>query len=382
MNDVLLTVSGVIPTDINDQIARGERPEADYIAMAREFGADLVDYTLARGRNGRIGRFLEKLGGTNLLLAWDCFKKRDKYQIIFTDGEQIGLPLALFFKFVRRRPAHLMITHILSVGKKKRLIDLFRLQNQIDIFFVYASWQKQFIQSRWNVPAERVVFTPFMVDTEFFQPDKANEDRAVLPELSQIQCPIICAVGLEFRDYPTLMIAVEDLDIHVVIAAASPWSKRSDSTSGQSIPANVTVSRFSQYELRDVYAKSAFMVMPLFDNEFQAGVTALLEAMAMEKAVICSQTAGQTDVIIDYETGLYVPPENPIALRHEIIALLNQPHEAKRMGRNGRIHVEESMSLFHYVKRLNLHVRQALAKSVHSNQASQAIPKNNKTHHA
>jgi queuine/archaeosine tRNA-ribosyltransferase len=71
MNEVLLTVSGVIPPDIEEQIARGERPDPDYIAMAREFGADLVDYDLARRRNGRFGRLLEKIGGRNILLAWD-----------------------------------------------------------------------------------------------------------------------------------------------------------------------------------------------------------------------------------------------------------------------------------------------------------------------
>ena len=36
MNNVLLTVSGIIPTDIKDQIFRGERPEADYVAMVRQ----------------------------------------------------------------------------------------------------------------------------------------------------------------------------------------------------------------------------------------------------------------------------------------------------------------------------------------------------------
>jgi hypothetical protein len=71
MKDILLTVSGVIPAGIEDQIARGERPEADYLAMAQEFGADLVDYSIARECDGRFGGLLEKIGGPNLLLAWD-----------------------------------------------------------------------------------------------------------------------------------------------------------------------------------------------------------------------------------------------------------------------------------------------------------------------
>ena len=168
--------------------------------------------------------------------------------------------------------------------------------------------------------------------------------------------PIICAVGLEFRDYPTLLKAVEGLDVHVVIAAASPWSKRADTTADQQIPPNVTVQRFSQYELRDLYAMSEFLVMPLYNVSFQAGVTALLEGMAMAKAVICSHTPGQTDVVVEGETGLYVPPGDVPALRDAIQRLLRQPELAAQMGRNGRSRIERELSLACYVARFNVYV--------------------------
>ncbi len=363
MNAVLLTVSGVIPNDINDQIARGERPEADYIAMARVFGADLVDYSLARQRNGRFGKLLEKIGGANLLLAWDCFQQKKHYRVIFTDGEQVGLPLAMFLKFARKRPSHLMITHILSVKKKIRLIDSFHLTKQIDQFFVYASRQKQFIQNHWHIPSEKVIFTPFMVDANFFHPQKGGPGNELLQTLAQDPRPIICAVGLELRDYPTLLKAVAGLDVQIVIAAASPWSKRADSTAGQAIPPNVTVSRFTQYELRDLYALSRFMVMPLYETPFQAGVTAILEAMAMQKAVICSKTSGQTDILIDQETGLYVPPGDANALRLAIKAFLNDPIAVERMGKNGRYLIDQQMKLDRYADRLNQHIHLALQTS-------------------
>ncbi|MCP4427762.1 MAG: glycosyl transferase family 1, partial [Chloroflexi bacterium] len=99
MNDVLLTVSGIVDPDVEGQIARGERPLADYVAMARTFDADLLDYAAARRRAGWMGKLLEKIGGANLMLAWVCFKLRKRYRVIFTDGEQVGLPLAFFLKF-------------------------------------------------------------------------------------------------------------------------------------------------------------------------------------------------------------------------------------------------------------------------------------------
>ncbi len=355
MNPVLLTISGVIDPDVEGQIARGERPEADYIAMARDFGADLLDYDDARRRGGRFGQFLEKIGGKNVMMAWACFKLRNQYQLIFTDGEQIGLPFAFFLKFMNigKRPHHLMIVHILSVGKKMILLDWFRLQSHIDIFFAYATWQKKFIEERWNVPPDRSVFTPFMVDSDFFAPEQATNTL----ELSLPDQPIICSVGMEFRDYPTLIEAVRGLDVQIVIAAGSPWSKREDSTADQEIPDNVLVRRFTQFELRDLYAMSAFMVMPLYDVNFQAGITALLEAMSMSKAVICSRTPGQTDAVVEGETGIYVPPENAKALREEIVKLLDKPDEAERMGGNGRSRITTQMNLAHYVAGLNKFVQ-------------------------
>jgi glycosyltransferase involved in cell wall biosynthesis len=94
------------------------------------------------------------------------------------------------------------------------------------------------------------------------------------------------------------------------------------------------------------------MVMPLEDVKFQAGVTAILECLAMGKAVICSRVPGQTDVVVEGDNGRYVPPGDPSTLRTEISRLLSQPEEAARLGANGRKLVDSEMSLDLYAQRL------------------------------
>jgi glycosyltransferase involved in cell wall biosynthesis len=212
---------------------------------------------------------------------------------------------------------------------------------------------------RWSVPPERVALSPFMVDARFFALDQVPAPRGPRER------PLICAVGLEHRDYPTLLAAVRGLPVDLVIAAASPWSKRSDTTAGQEIPANVTVARFSQYDLRQLYADSSFLVMPLYNVAFQAGVTAILEAMSMSRAVICSRTPGQTDVIVEGETGLYVPPGDVPALRSAIEGLLARPADANagdggRLGQAGRRVIEQEMNLDLYVQRFAGYARALL----------------------
>lgn len=344
MNQVLLTVSGVINPEMAAQVAAGCRPRADYCEMAQAFGADLIDYTEARRSSGWLGKCIERVAGRNALLAWQCFKQRHAYKVIFTDGEQVGIPLALLLKLTRTTCVrHLMIVHVLSIKKKMLFFDLFRIQSHIDTFFVYSMWQKQFIEQRWQMTQGHVVFTPFMVDAAFFS----------LKHVTPRRRHMICSVGLEFRDYPTFIEAVRGLDVEVIIAAASPWSKRADSTAHQDLPPNVVVRRFSQFELRQLYADSLFVVMPLYDVEFQAGVTAILEAMAMERALICSRTAGQTDVVVEEETGIYVLPGKPALLRAAIQRLLDDPQAAERMGKAGRAKIDRELSLDCYVERLS-----------------------------
>ena len=345
-------MSGVVSSDLEQQIAEGARPRADYLAMADRFGADLLDYGEARRTSGWFGRVLEALGGPNLLLAWACYQRRDRYKVLCTDGEQVGIPYALMARlFGGQLPQHMMVAHILSVGKKTWFFDRFELAADIH-FLVYSTWQKRFIEERWSVPAERVSFTPFMVDASFFSADKVTPGASDLSRQLDDGRPLICAVGLERRDYPTLMKAVAGLDVHLVVAAGSPWSKQKDSTEGEAIPENVTVRRFSLHELRQLYADSRFLVMPLFDVNFQAGVTAMLEAMAMGKSMVCSRTPGQTDVVVEGETGLYVKPGDVGELQDAIQHLLDNPDTADSMGHNARRLIDDEMSLDRYVNRL------------------------------
>lgn len=350
---IVLTVSAVIAPNIYEQIASGNRPRADYLELARGFDADILDYTAARKIAGRVGAVLEKIGGPNLALAFACWKVRRRYRAIVTDGEQVGLPLATLLKLTPgARPRHLMIVHVLSERKKMVFLDWLGVQSAIDRFITYSRWQQLFIKDRWKLSGDRVLWTPFMVDEKFFAPNQIAPSSSVRPQ--------ICAVGLERRDYETLLEAVKDLDVHVVIAAASTWSKRAEGVRTQTIPGNVTVRKFTPYELRQLYADSSFMVMPLQEVKFQAGVTAILECLAMGKAVICSRVPGQTDVVVQGENGQYVPPGDPSILSTAIRRMLSLPEEAVRLGTNGRKLIESEMNLDLYVRRLTGFLQEAI----------------------
>ncbi|MCU1502856.1 MAG: hypothetical protein JWM12_2210 [Ilumatobacteraceae bacterium] len=346
---VLLTVSGRIPEGLPAAVASGARPRADYVELSASLGADLLARP-APERRSRLGQLLVRLVGEDVAMAWTSARRRRRYDVILTDGEQVGLPLAAMLSVLGRRRStkHVMIVHIMSVPKKARLFRLLRLGRGIDGFIVYASAQQQFITATLGVPAERVFLTPFMVDSAFFSPARAHTD----PTIDAGRRPTISTAGLEFRDYPTLVQAVGDVDADVVVGAASPWSKRTSEIDAGEVPANVRVAKFSLAELRDLYARSALVVMPLHTSDFQAGITTILEAMSMERAIVCTTTPGQTDTIVDGVTGVYVPPADPVALRAAIVELLADDARRQELGRAARAWVVTHADIDRYVANL------------------------------
>jgi glycosyltransferase involved in cell wall biosynthesis len=352
---VLLTVSGRIPIDLEEQVGGGVRPRADYVVMRDAFDADLVDVHAALAATGRFGRLIHRLGGPGPLLGWYCFRCRRQYEVIVTDGEQVGLPLALLSRvFGRGSARHLMIVHILSTPMKVRLVRFARLAGLIDRYVVYCTWQREFILEELSVPPDRVLLSTFMVDTAFFDPALVD----VEPER------MICSAGLERRDYATLMEAVEGLDVQVIIAAASPWSKRSDTTDHAVLPSNVEVHKLNLFELRELYARSRYVVMPLEEVDFQAGITTILEAMSMGKAVLCTCTPGQTDTVTEGETGRYVSPNDAGELRDAIVALLEDDAFTRSAGEQAREWAVANADIAVYASRLSAEIDALRARLV------------------
>lgn len=325
---VALTVSGVVDEDISAQIEAGERPLADYVAIAKATGASIIDRRDLHDDASRTTAVLRRLAGDDVALAHHLFVRRSEFDVVVTDGEQVGLPLAALLRFTpNRRVRHVMITHRISPRKKALLVRLLGLARAVDEVLTYSESQREVARRLFTRPTNRVRRIDFMVDTEFFRHDDAR-----CPALR----PLICTAGREFRDYPTLIDAVRDMEADVVIASASPWSKRADRAECADLPANVQVTSLSQRELRDLFDGADLVVVPLVPNDFQAGVTTILEAMAMGLPVVCTATDGQTDVVVDGVHGRYVPAGDVAALREVIAGVLDDRPERVAMGRRGR----------------------------------------------
>ena len=90
----------------------------------------------------------------------------------------------------------------------------------------------------------------------------------------------------------------------------------------------------------DTYARASVFCLP---SRFEPYGLAPIEAMAHE--LPCVVTPGAlAEVVLDGETGIVVPPEDPVALAGALSRLLDDPGYARRLGTNGRARVEEHLT--------------------------------------
>jgi glycosyltransferase involved in cell wall biosynthesis len=279
--------------------------------------------------------------------------------VIFSDGEHVGVPLALMMRLRRLQTPHLMLGHHLTTDAKRRVLRVLRRQLEIDRLLVHSSRQVELLVTELGFERSRVALVPYGVDPDFWSPSSESEERLAV------------SVGREHRDYVTLARACGDLPARVFVAAGSLFSPSSRQDQPAAWPSNFEVGFASPTSLRDWYTRASVVVVPLVPNDFQAGVTVILEAMAMAKPVVVTATAGQRDIIVDGATGVLVPPSDPDTLREVVNFLLAHPHERHRLGANAREAVLSHFSLNVYSDTLAQHL---LELSVGQGPASSPCP--------
>jgi glycosyltransferase involved in cell wall biosynthesis len=89
-----------------------------------------------------------------------------------------------------------------------------------------------------------------------------------------------------------------------------------------------------------------------FPSHAEAFGLVLIEAMAMERAVVSTNCDGVLDIVVEGVTGLFVAPGDSNALAGALARLLLNPELRDRMGKAGRERVLESFDASMQIERL------------------------------
>ena len=77
----------------------------------------------------------------------------------------------------------------------------------------------------------------------------------------------------------------------------------------------------------------------------------IIEAMALNKPAIATDIPGPPEIIKHDQTGYIVPPGDVQAMANKIRVLLEDPNQAEKMGKAGRIRAEELFDVSQMVKK-------------------------------
>jgi len=324
------------------EAAAGERPRRDYVELAQMLDAEVIDGEYMARHAAPIARLVARTVSLAAGQVVEGFLRRRRYSVIVAWADRIGLPLALLLKITRSRQQLVLISIRITNGVKGFFVKRLRVHSHLHSIFA-RSLQRELAADELGVPADKLRIDGPAIDELFWKPTKSASEN------------MICAVGWEERDYATLIEAVRTLPVNVEIAAGTSTlpdlpdvSRTVDANLVKStgeLPSTVRLRTYQPLELRELYARSRFVVVPVNPVDFDAGATAITEAMAMGKAVITSRAAALTNVFQDGEAGIFVEPGDVAAWREAIRYLLDHPDEAVLMGEAGRASVERMYRL-------------------------------------
>jgi hypothetical protein len=162
-------------------------------------------------------------------------------------------------------------------------------------YCVLTEWERARFPGTWGVERERVFVTPYchtLNDAELAAPTSTDGD--------------VFAGGNSLRDYGSLVAAAAHIDTGVTIA-----TKLLD----EPLPPNVTAGPVPEQRFFELLRNARAVVVPLADRDDRtAGQQTYLNAMALGKVAIVTDSPGVREYVEDGRTGLVVPPGDADAL--------------------------------------------------------------------
>ncbi len=161
-----------------------------------------------------------------------------------------------------------------------------------------------------------------VISPEFDVPPEASTEAAG-PEAAAGEQPVVLFVGRLSAEKGIFGLVEAARGMNLVIAGDGPLRKKVPGALGF----------VSHEKIGDLYERAAIVACPSRREGFGM---ACAEAMAHARPVVACPVGGLRDLVVDGETGLFVPPGDVAALRAALERLLADPELRRRMGAAGR----------------------------------------------
>lgn len=302
---------------------------------------------------GWFGRWLDRKSDPSpVLKALKLLIHEADYDAVVTGDLRAGQILGFLRTLLRRRrPVHVQTEITLDRESDSFLWKLKRGFQRLafastDLLVTSALGEIDIYSRRLGIPRERFRFVPF--HTNVVNPGPVGGEKGYA-----------FSAGRSGRDYEVLARAMQGLDVDLVVVGDV------GSLEGLKFPSRTKVLVDQPYErYLELLHGCDFVVVPLIDLPRSTGQVVILEAMAIGKPVVVTETVGTVDYVDSGENGLLVPPGDAEALATAIRRLSSDPELRARLSEKGlefarrhtfRIYVE---TMLEHVERTIAHAPQ------------------------
>jgi len=224
-------------------------------------------------------------------------------------------------------------------------------EKYVERFLVVSDVLKDIMIRKHGIAAEKVIRIYNGIEIEHYDPERMDESRnkvrheLVLNEKASIIGAIgrlVWQKGFEYliRSFPGFLKSCPDA--RLLLVGDGPLRANLEALSEALDMKDKIIFAGFRSDIKEVLASMDVLAIPSLLEGFPM-VT--LEAMAMAKPIVATDIDGLREQIIDGESGILLPPEDPNALTTSIIKLLNDPQLAVRIGLNARKQVEKEFPL-------------------------------------
>lgn len=318
--------------------------EVQVLALARALEARGVATTLAGDPAGRLAREAGRVGLPTVALpirnhldlgaGWRLRRLARGYDVVHFHTARAHA-LAPWVRGARR-----VVTRRMDYEPRGGVAVRWLYNRSVDVVIAISPGVRDALVAA-GVRPERIRIVPSAVDPSRVQaaPGVRAEQR-VAWGVSPGEVVVLVLGALERRKgQDVLLSAVEQLGegaAAVRLVFCGDGSERA-ALEAQAAPlgGRVIFTGF-QDEVAPALAAADVVVVP---SRHEGLGVAALEAMAAGKPVIASRVGGLAEVVVDGESGLVVPPEDPPALASALARLLADPSLRARLGAAGQVRV-------------------------------------------
>jgi sugar transferase (PEP-CTERM/EpsH1 system associated) len=251
-----------------------------------------------------------------------------------------------------RRVVH--TRHGRDVGATPRQLAMVRCLSRLVDRFVCVSEAVTELSRQQGIPGRKLSTILNGIDVSRFAYNGPNPDGSIVT---------VARLGPE-KDVGNLVRAAAlgmraAADLRVEVAGSGPcWDHL------KSLAAELGVSQRVAFlgEVRDVPAVLARARIFVLPSRSEGIPLTVLEAMARGLPVVATRVGGLTEVVIEGETGLLVPPADPARLAEAILTVWRDAGRGEAMGRAGRRRVEEHFDVRRMVAQYEVLYREGIGE--------------------